>query len=285
MLLLLFALAGGVEVESAGACPQAQEVAQKVAALLPAAARTAPDRARIERVGDRLQLELRRADGTPIAWRRLEAQAACGELADAAAVMIATWEQELEAGRPLPPPDFDRDAPAVAETPPAPRGRMRWELGVGFAASIAGGALLPGATLEAVVAPHGRWAARFATVIEESQEQAFGMGTARWNRLMFMAGPSWRAWLLDLHAEFVGSLTHVEGVGYATTHDEYVFDPGVGAGVRVALRPAPLVPWVGASAVGWLRREELRVDGVPGQVALPELDVIFGAGISFGRAP
>ena len=49
-----------------------------------------------------------------------------------------------------------------------------------------------------------------------------------------------------------------------------------------ALRPAPLVPWVGASAVGWLRKEELRVVGVGGGVTLPAVDVLVSAGISFG---
>ena len=284
--MLFLVLAGAVEVESGSTCPQAKEVAQKVAALLPAASRTAPDRARIDRAGDRLQLELRRADGTPVAWRRLDANAACEELAEAAAVMIATWETELEAGRPLPPPDFDRDAPPlVIEAPPTPRGRMRWELGVGFAASVGNGSLLPGVTIESILAPHGRWAARLAMIATESQEQPFGMGTARWNRLTFEAGVSGRVWLCDLHAELVGAMAHMEGVGYSTNHDEYGFDPGFGAGVRLALRPAPLIPWLGASAVGWLHHEEMQVLGVPGRVALPSFDVILGAGISFGRAP
>jgi hypothetical protein len=288
VLVLFLVLAGAVEVESGSPCPRAVDVAQKVAALLPAASKTVPDRARIERTGDRLQLELRRADGTPVAWRRLDAHAACEELAEAAAVMIATWETDLEAGRPLPPPDFDRDAPVVAvDAAPiaAPRGRMRWELGAGFTASVASGVMLPGVMIEAVVAPHGPWAARLTMVATESAEQPFGMGIARWNRLMFAAGPSWRGWLLDLHAELVAALVHVEGLGYDSTHDEYGFDPGLGAGVRLALRPAPLVPWIGASAVGWLHREELQVVGVPGQVSLPDFDVLLSIGISFGRAP
>jgi hypothetical protein len=288
VLVLFFVLAGAVEVEGGGACPQATEVAQKVASLLPAASRNAPDRARIDRAGDHLQLELRRADGTPVAWRRLDAHAACEELAEAAAVMIAAWETDLEAGRPLPPPDFDRDAPLVVEAPPPvvpPRGRMRWELGVGFAASVGGGTLLPGVTIEGIVAPHGPWAARIAMVATESQEQPFGMGTARSNRLSFAAGPSWRTWLLDVHAEFVASLAHIEAAGFDLPKDEYAFDPGLGAGVRMALRPAPLVPWLGVNAVGWLHRQEFQIVGVPGQVVQPAFDVILGAGISFGRAP
>ena len=281
MLFLL--LAGAVEVESPSACPAAQAVTERLAVLLPAT-RDVPDRARLSRSGDRLSLELRRADGTAIAWRRLDAQAACEDLAEAAAVMIATWETELEAGRTLPPPpQLERESAPVDKSPAVEVRRPRggWELGVGFAASVANGVFLPGVIIDTETGS-ARWAARLAITATESQEEQLGMGTARWNRLSFAAGPSFRFGLVDVHAEAVGALVHVEGVGYAQTYDEYGFDPGIGVGLRFALRPAPLVPWVGASAVGWLRKEELRVVGVGGGVTLPAVDVLVSAGISFG---
>lgn len=281
MLFLL--LAGAVEVESPSACPAAQAVTDRLAVLLPAT-RDVPDRARLSRSGDRLSLELRRADGTAIAWRRLDAQAACEDLAEAAAVMIATWETELEAGRvPLPPPRIDREPAPVDKSPPleAAPAFPGWALGVGFAASVANRAFLPGVTIE-VENGGARWAARMVVTATESQEQTLGMGTARWNRLLFAAGPSLRFSVLDVHAEAVGALVHVEGVGFAQVYDEYGFDPGIGAGVRFSLRPAPLSPWIDVSGVGWLRKEELRVVGVDGQVALPDVDVLVSAGVSFG---
>src|SRR5262249_37663848 len=133
-----------------------------------------------------------------------------------------------------------------------------------------------------------RWAGRFALFVTESQEEPLGMGMTSWNRLLLTAGPSWRAApggrLLDGAAGAVGALGHGRGGGYTTARDEYGFDPGVGAGVRLALPPAPLVPWIGLSSIAWLRREALRVDGVPGQVELPSVDVLVTAGISFGVA-
>ena len=117
VLVLYLLLAGAVEVESPSACPSAHAVAERLAVLLPAT-KDVPDRARLSRTGDKLSLELRRADGTAIAWRRLDARASCEDLAEAAAVMIATWETDLEAGRTLrPPPTIERELSPVDNSP------------------------------------------------------------------------------------------------------------------------------------------------------------------------
>jgi hypothetical protein len=176
-------------------------------------------------------------------------------------------------------------APAVVRTVnPTP---VRFEVAAGFLASLAGSAFAAGARAEILVAPARlNLAGRLALQAMDVREEALGRGRARWTRAAVAIGPDYRLrpgrFVIDFHAEFLAALLVIEGVGFDVGQRAFDFDPGLGGGVRAAIKAGPATPYIGASIAGWLRRQEGRVDGVLESVEIPRFEVFLTAGVGLG---
>jgi hypothetical protein len=145
-----------------------------------------------------------------------------------------------------------------------------------------------GGTVDASFAPGGRrWAARLALSGSGTRDLAFAGGSAGWTRFGLALGPALLLrrgrWQLDLHAEAVAGLLYVAGHGYDNARAAFSFDPGLGGGVRGAVRIGPLAPFVGVGVVGWLRPEEVALTSVAQGRTVPAVELLVSAGLSFGN--
>jgi hypothetical protein len=284
-------LAGLVEVEGATACPSPAEVARRLGPLLPDLpsgdrSSDAPGhRARLANVDGTLEVELFGPADEALGTRRLTGGDSCAGLADAAAVVIAAWEAELQ---PVAPP-------ALSLGPALRASRARWEVAGGFAASLAlGGApvVAPGGIVEGSFAAR-RWrglAVRAAVVGEGARDLALGPGAVSWTRALAVGvGPRYRlvarAARFDFHVEPLVAWVHVAGAGFPTDLGADGVDAGIGGGVRASLQLGPSAFWVGVSAAAWLRRQRVHVDVLNLDGELPRFELDFGAGVALGDGP
>src|SRR5262245_34072811 len=81
-----------VVVRGAGTCPSPSDVEAKLAPLVRNSGRP-PDVAEVVRRGNVVSVTLARSDGRSIGRQTLD-DAACSDLAEAAAVILATWEND-----------------------------------------------------------------------------------------------------------------------------------------------------------------------------------------------
>src|SRR5262245_49746500 len=103
MFLALLTLVSTLQVESLGDCPAADEITRRLAHRLPAHAE-APARAQVFRTAQGLGFSLHGPMEPAYIERRAAKDASCAELAEIAAVVIATWQSELRsASEALPP--------------------------------------------------------------------------------------------------------------------------------------------------------------------------------------
>src|SRR5204862_2746315 len=110
-------LMAAVTVEGTTTCPDPAAVSERLAALLPAAKDSAGDVALLAAEGDGVRIVLRHADGSAGGTRTLDGRHSCDELAEAAAVIIAAWQNDGGVDdRRLAP---TAAAPALPRTPPA----------------------------------------------------------------------------------------------------------------------------------------------------------------------
>lgn len=322
-LLWLGLLAGLVEVDGGGDCPAADRVAERLDALLPqAAVEGGRDRATLAQRSGELEVTLRGPRGDVLAQRRIPAKAPCGELAAAAAVMIAVWEAELHPGLtlrwpegagptapsssapvavPAPPaPPAPPVAPLVEPpaAPPGPARTLRYELALAALLSVTeGGArgVTGGAQIEGSIGASagggsalGGPAARLALAVTGPRALSLGDGEVTWMRAWLALGGAWRftppRLLVDLHAEALLALLDVGGQGFAVTRGELDVDPGLGGGVRAGYPLGPWLLFVDLSAAGWLRTQRAAVAGLGDTATLPRWELLLGLGAALGRS-
>ena len=177
--------------------------------------------------------------------------------------------------------------PSLALARPAAARRLAVEVGGAFVASFAPD-FAPGAAVDALFAPGGgRWAARLGVSGSGTRDLGFAGGTAAWTRFGLELGPALRLargrWRLVLHAEAVAGLLYVAGHGYDRTRTALSFDPGLGGGVRGAVRLGPVAPFIGVGVVGWLRPEVVALNGAFETRSLPAVELLLNAGLSIGN--
>ena len=273
MLALASAL---VTVEGETDCPTPAAVSSALESLSPAATGTR-HLARLARDDQGLHIELVDEAGHVDKTRTLEPAGSCADLAGAAAIVISAWEGELERGRP----------PVVLLVQaPRPR-RVTYEVGGGFAAALTGRDFAPGGIVEVRVGSRrGRFGGRFAFTGTDARELALGNGHATWTRFQLALGPQIRfrpgRFMFDLHADGVVAVLMVSGVGFGAPKRDLDVDPGLGGGVRAAIRLGPVAPFLGVNAVGWLRRQLVGVTGLAQTAELPRYDLSFVVGLAFG---
>jgi hypothetical protein len=299
------ASAGAVKVEGGGGCPSPADVAARLEPLLPPGpAEAAPRRALMSRDGRDLRVELRDADGAVLAFRRLGA-AACGDLAAAAAVVIATWEVELR-GRGVvglwpdapPPPPPPPPPPVVRAPPPAPPAPAL-EVALGGAALVAAGAsggLAPGLLLELRGArPAGWLGGTVGLILEGDRSLPLEGGFVTWRRAVLLAGAFARRPIrsgvvgLEADAGAMAAVLSLRGVGFTQDDTLAVMDAGATASGRLTLRILSLRPWVGAGVRVWPIAREAAVAGPSGASApgrnLPRGEVFVALGLALGVRP
>jgi hypothetical protein len=271
-----------VEITGAAVCPTPEAIGARLRELIPdAAAAAAPrERVAVSNDGGALLLELRDADGRTIAQRRLEA-AACDDLAQAAAVIIAAWPTELRAA----------GAPEVV-LPRPPRRVLGWELDGGFVAAVAGASFAPGGELGlSLGARGGRVLGHLQLTGTGTRDLGIGRAApahATYTRASLALGPRVRfrprRFRLDLDAAVSVALVNLGGSGFADAANAFDVDVGLGGGARAAVRLGPVAPYLGVHVVGWLRPLSISAGGPTGGSApLPRYDLLFSAGIAFGN--
>jgi hypothetical protein len=264
-------------VEGNTECPTAAEVASELRALLGSTANTARnERVALSSSDGGLDIELRSAAGERLATRHLPRVASCGDLASAAAVVIASWQTEV-------PPLPSATVELVRATPRPPA--LRYDVGAEFLASLDGN-FAPGGLIDATLAPsHSRWGARLGALATATRDQPVGAGHAAWTRAALLLGPrvrlTYKALLVDFDAGLALALLYARGSGFSVEHTSYNIDPGLAAGARLGVRWGPVAPVLGLAVAGWPRRQELDVSGAS-PATLPQWDLLISAGLVFG---
>lgn len=279
---VLSVVVAAIGITGATICPTPGEIAARLGELVPDAGAPAREQVVVAGEAGALTLELRDAGGRSIARRRLE-PAACDELAQAAAVVIAAWATDIK-------PD---GAPEVVLPRARPPSKVGFELAGGFVASLAGGtSFAPGGELALTLGGRrSRVLGRLAFDGFATRNLAVGNSSpahVSYTRASVGLGPVVRfrpsRFLFDLHAEASLALSYVAGIGYARSQLGYDADVGLGGGARAAVRLGWAAPFLAASVVGWLRPTTVIVTGPGGgSPSLPAFELWLSAGIGFGN--
>jgi hypothetical protein len=269
-----------VLVEGASTCPVPAAVEERLRTLLPA---SAPGVVRLTSEEAGLRVTLLRADGSAAGSRVFGGQHSCDELADAAAVVISTWQLDAVEREHLPaapPPQVVARAPVAA---PA----WRWELGAGAGAGLSGADLAPAALLLVGLSPFERLGLTARAHVSGNRQTALPAGSGTWRRALLAAGPELRLTagptVAYAHAGVGLTWLNVSGRGFADarSHDDFVV--GLEGGLRLAWNRAGLRPWVDAGAALWPGRSVLVQEPDQRSAALPRLEILLTLGLSFGR--
>jgi len=297
----------GLRILVEGTCPSGPAVEAQLQPLLPviSAGQAGPGSeklaglsARIEPIDELLRVEVRSETGALLTVRDLERAAPCPALAAAAAVVIASAVASLPRATPaaLPVPPAEPPAPPKPPSPLPRPPRVLWELGIGAVLAVASPALTAGVTLEAQLAPlarrrGGRLGLRLSATAVGTRRLLLGTdvqsGSASWTRLTLVLAPRYRPWLerplVEIHVGPAIAAVLVEGSGFVQSQRSQAADFGIAAGVRIGRALPRLSLWTELDFVGWLRPQELIVADNPPSARLPAWDILFSAGLSFGR--
>ncbi len=245
-----------------------------------------------------VHVELLGPDGRLLAERTLNRTGSCADLAEAVAVVLSTWEAEFNpnvATSVRLPPVSPCPAPApceVKEMKPAPVPHLRFDVDLGLLASIAGGEVVPGATIAGSLSPaHGQFGVAVALSASSTHSQSVGSlaGAAHWTRVALAVAPRYRlgrgATTLDLHAGGVIALLHVEGVGLPSTTSDTSAQLGVGAGLRGRWAWNNAAGWIGLDLLAYPGHDYVEIGGLGDRGQLPHLEIQVAFGLSLGRFP
>jgi hypothetical protein len=271
---------GSVVVRGESTCPAPSDVAGKLAPLVRSSSDSA-DVADIVRQGSVVTVSLASADGRPIGRQTLEG-GRCDDLAEAAAVILATWENDeaRRTGMSLAPP-------AAPAQPREPSTRRTWDVAVGVGGALQGGSLSPTLIASGSISPAGgMWGLRAGGGLEGSGTTDLPHGAVRWNRFVAGGGPK-VAWGESIAGEahvgaYVGWV-RTEGEGFADNRQGTGFEVAFVASARISLGGRGLRPFV-EGAVSY-RPSPVAPYELPagGDGKLPGFGVFVVAGALLGR--
>jgi hypothetical protein len=290
-----------IEIHVSGNCPAAADVEQRMAPLLGAgtAARTS-DVATIKHAPDGgLSVSLDDRDGRPIGDRRFPRGGTCGDQAERIAVTLAIWEAQIHPEITLrldrlspeatPPasatPDSLTTRPLVA--PASPAAPMPLSLGASVAGDWQSGTWVPAGRAELGLGRgDSRWRARLAAIGVGRHTVDVAPGQASWWRAALALGVDYdlargRRWALVLGGGALGGVVGVAGSGFAVNRTSRSLDGGAEVRARVEWRPGRVRPWVGGAVTGWLRRQNLDLQGAASASILPRVAPMVGLGADF----
>ena len=276
-------------------CPSAPEVVSRLTGLLSGNSPGTSGAAHIRVQAGQMVVELA-GEGEPAASRILPAEADCHSRAQAAALVIAAWLDNMPADSQV----QTESVPALAIEPSSLRApvsveslpaQTRFSLGAAAFASI--DAQGPGAVLSAEAA-WKRLAGRFGLATNLSlplpRETNVGQGKARWWRpvlaLALRAPLTQGAWILDAAVGPVLGLLVVAGSGFDQNRTDLAVSWGATAGLRLAHRSrSKWAYWAELRTFLWPATQHIRneVQGSAPKLAdLPRIEVQLGLGCSFG---
>jgi hypothetical protein len=290
-----------VEVEGSVTCPSPAEVAARLRPLLRGEVLDqAGDRVRLDRHEGVLRVAVVRADGQVRGVRNVDERHDCAELAEAAAVIVASWQPEAGLASGLGVPEATASARAAdlrAPAAPISGDEPRFEAGVGALADFSGARPAPGVGFEGGWGPAARGLALHLRA-QGSQWQQLALvggdpghpqgGDVRWRRLPLAVGPAWR-WpgtlALELDLSLAAAWLSVKGDGFVSNQRHDALDLGASAGLRLSWRGRlrPLFPFLGVSGTFWPRKTVAQEMSSQGSAALPRGEVGLVLGVAYGR--
>jgi hypothetical protein len=296
--------AAAVVVEGTSACPSPAAVSARLDPLLPAPVGGArpPDVARLERAGGALVIHFSRGDGSDAGSRTIASDPPCEDLADAAAVVIASWQQvaswhesddrprdgtpDPRPGPPATPAGTAAAASAVARARDPGAAGFRPGVSVGAGGSATAGGFAP-AALISVESWWSAWGIGAEAQASGSREEALPGGTASWRRASLSLAPRWRIsgrWLeAQLRAGAGVSWLAIASRGFSNPRSTDDLVAVFEAGLRVVVaRGGLLRPWLEVGGLFWPVRPV--VYQLPdGQSAeLGQFELLLLAGLSYG---
>jgi hypothetical protein len=298
---LAAALLFAIEVRAAGDCPAAADVERQLLPLLgDGEGAHVADVATIERRGDgSVTVSLADPGGQPIGDRKFPRARTCGEQAKTVAVTLAIWEAQLHPEIALrldrlspeaPPPEAPPPVPAVAIARPAPpleAPQSEVSLGMALLGDVQSGGWAPGARVELGLGPAGaRWRARLAGVGLGRHTIDVAPGQATWWRTFAQLGVDvdvarGRRWAAVVGAGGVAGLVSITGEGFAENKTARSVDVGAEGRLRLECRPGRVRPWLGGAVIGWLRRQDLDLEGGSSDASLPRVTPVAALGADF----
>jgi hypothetical protein len=295
---LVALLAEGVDVQGSSTCPSPAEVAERIAPLLPAEQGFPPGTVlRVDEGARPGEVEVRlEGDGAqaPLASRRLARTGSCGELAEAAAVVAASWAGRYDTPPPeaLAPGDGSRPVVGVRrdrEPAAVGAGPDRWSIGLGGGVGAArAGGLTPHGGLEVTATWQGtQWFGRLVLAGTGERWFSVGAGNAAWWRMLAIPSAGLtrgESLFFEASAGPVVGAVVVRGGGFSPNAGDVSVDLGVSPSMRLGYRFGPSARaalWIGASAIAWLRPHKLSVDGSMNDAAIPRFDLLTGLGATF----
>ncbi len=288
-----------------GSCPSTAAVTACLAPLLPSdltissqpsrtgdPAREPDFRASVEPLDELLRVQVRDGSGRLLSHNDLPRSATCDGLAAAAAIVIFT---AVTAQPRVSPPALSIPPPPVATAPPPPRPRVT--LGIGLAGQVAltAASAAVGGWLDVQLAtPQDSWGGRLLVGGHGTRTLPLASGAAEWTRLPLALLARRRSHVRPYHlvldgaAGLFGAAVLVRGAGLAEDYGSLDFDLGPGAGLRVGrvidLPSGQLLASLEILAVGWLRRQDLRLLGEAQPVkSLPGWDILLSLGLGWQR--
>jgi hypothetical protein len=290
MIGSVLSLLAAIELHAASGCPSAAEVERQLAPLLgPGPEAHTSDVATVTHGADgALVVALADAHGAIIEERRLPPAGTCRDEAETIAVTLAIWEAQIHPEISLRLDRLSPEAarPAIAAAPPPARARTV-SLGVAVGGDVQEGAGAPTGRVALTYGPQGgRFRARFAAVGVGRHTIDVGPGEATWWRALVALGAEgdWlrgRRWAVALGVAAIGGVATISGSGYVVNRGTHSLDLGGEASLRGLLRTGRVQPWLGVSVVGWLRRQELELQGVTTSSALPRWEPMAALGADF----
>lgn len=255
-------------------CPAAAAVEQKLAALRAPGASAPKYALEVGRSADAVLLTARDDSGALWLQRELPASAPCAELEDAAAAMLLAWEAQLEPGRVPEPVVAPVAAKLEAAAPAAPP--LSLAVRVSAQAEMWLSTADPTWGAQGSVELHGRWLGVELSVLGQGQRTlALGLGRATWSRFTVALGPTVTVSPSERFAFSLGvgaamGPMWVRGAGFDTAKALVDWDAGALFQAR-ALLPGfwKLRPFVGATALWWLRRHLVEATNPDAAKVLP----------------
>lgn len=293
-----FALAGvlasvdvdvDIDVQGSSACPPPAAVRERLSQLIPDGdGSSRSGSARLESGPDGLHVRVNGADGALVGERTLPGDHGCQELADAAAVMIASWLGRSSI-RGLAAPPLPEPAPTVEV---AARGNPRWDLGAGLGAAWSEAGLTPSAQASAALRL-GRSAIglRIQTIVTGWSETPFdGLDDlgARWRRSSLAFGPRLAVggdWVAgELYVGAVASWLQIEGRGFPAdqTRRSGSLVLGGTAGARLLVGRWSWQPFLDAAMGFWPGRRYIYTLPDDRSAALPRSQLLGSLGLRHG---
>jgi hypothetical protein len=301
------------EVRGGATCPSTDEVASRLAPLLPQAAPLGNDRADVvvlDATRERATVRLLDSDGRVAHERVVDGKLSCSERATQAAVLVATWEAQLHAEVAFPPmPEGSSSLPSSTEhqaiavpdaTPVATLGTRlaepparRIDLRLGgelFVAAPPDAGLAPAGSVEALWSTDSRWHARVAVLATGSHTVTLPPGKVTWRRGALAAGAVFdltRGSLrLAARGDFLVAAILARGSGFALDENATSLQMGADVGLRLALRLAPRVDaWADVGFAAFPGAQRLSVLNVATAPQIPATEIDGGLGLSFALFP